>query len=406
MLVYVESQQGRKTMGPAPLKGPPREVQARRRLPRLSRYVLGQLMGPVALITLLMTCVIWLTQFPRLLDLVINKGQSAPTFIYLTSLLLPTLAVIILPIAFFFGALFTLSRLNSDSELVVMASAGYSQSQLSGPVFIAAGIVMVITWLCALWLMPLGQRALAAKELDINADIGAALLNAGEFATPAKGLTVFIRQIGSNGQIGGILVHDNRDTRRPVTYIAQRGVLAQTPAGSRLIMYGGTVEETANGGAQLSVLTFKNYSLDLDQFAGPARLTMRRTQERFLGELLNPSETQGVTRQVRNAWAAEAHNRLSEPLYCLAFAMIALAAISRGRRQRGAQAARVTAACLAAAALRIAGYGLQGPASHQPALFALFYLIPLLGTGLALAVLMGYSPAALWARRTPAEAAA
>src|ERR1700755_3538403 len=94
-------------------------------LPRLSLYVLGQLLGPVALLTLLMTSVIWLTQLPRLLDLVINRGQSAPTFLYLTSLLIPALLAIILPIAFFFGTLFTLSRLNSDSELVVMASAGY-----------------------------------------------------------------------------------------------------------------------------------------------------------------------------------------------------------------------------------------------------------------------------------------
>src|SRR6185437_1522922 len=171
------------------------------KLPQLSWYVLGQIVGPVALLALLMTCVILLTQSLRLLDLVINRGQSAPTFLYLTILLLPTLVAIILPIAFFFGTLFTLSRLNGDSELVVMASAGFSQRQLAMPVFLAAAIVMTITWACALWLMPLGQRALAAKEVDISADIGAALLNAGEFETPAKGLTVFIHQISSNGQI-------------------------------------------------------------------------------------------------------------------------------------------------------------------------------------------------------------
>ena len=364
----------------------------RLRLLQLSRYVLGQLLGPVALLTLLMTCVIWLTQFPRLLDLVINRGQSAPTFLYLTILLLPTLVAIILPIAFFFGTLFTLSRLNGDSELVVMASAGFSLRQLAMPILLAAGIVMTITWACALWLMPLGQRALAAKEVDISADIGAALLNAGEFETPAKGLTVFIHQIGSNGQISGILVHDSRDTARPITYIAQRGVLAQTPGGNRLIMYDGTVEYSVSGGAKLSVLTFNNYSYDLDQFAGPARFTVRRTQERYLGELLDPPEKEGVTPAIRTAWLAEAHSRLSQPLYCLAFAMIALAAILRGRRQRGAMAIRLTGASLAAAGLRMAGYGMTGLASSHPALFALFYLIPLSGAGMALLVLMGFGP--------------
>jgi len=76
----------------------------------------------------------------------------------------------------------------------------------------------------------------------------------------------------------------------------------------------------------------------------------------------------------------------------------------RGRRQRGALAIRLTAASLAAAGLRIAGYGVAGPASSHPVLFALFYLIPLFGTAIALAVLMGYSPAALWHRRAAVPA--
>ena len=369
-----------------------------RKLPQLSWYVLGQILGPVALLTLLMTCVILLTQSLRLLDLVINRGQSAPTFVYLTVLSLPSLLVIILPIAFFFGTLFTLQRLNGDSELVVMASAGFSQRQLAFPVFMAAALVMLMTWACALWLMPAGQRALNAKVLDIRADIGAALLNEGEFNPPAPGLTVFIRQLGSDGQIKGILVHDSRDARRPVTYLAERGLLAQSPQGARLIMMDGTVEQSAQGGQQLSVLKFQRDVFDLDQFAGPARASQRQTNERFLGELLHPQDS-SLTERIRNSYLAEAHNRLSQPLYCLAFAMIALAAILRGRRQRGALAMRLTMASLAAAAVRIAGYGVSGPATSHPALVVLFYVIPLLGGGLALLVLMGYSPSAFLARR-------
>lgn len=367
------------------------------KLPRLSWYILGQILGPVAMLTLLLTCVILLTQSLRLLDLVINRGQSAPTFIYLTVLILPGLLVIILPIAFFFGTLFTLSRLNGDSELVVMASAGYSQRQLATPVFMAAALVMAITWACALWLMPAGQRALNAKVVDIRADIGAALLNEGEFNSPALGLTVFIRQLSSDGQIKGILVHDSRDVKRPITYLAEKGVLAQTPQGARLIMLDGTVEQSAQSGSQLSVLKFQRDVINLDQFAGPMRAGQRQTNERFLSELLNPDPT--LTQKVRNSYLAEAHNRLSQPLYCLAFAMIALAAILKVRRQRSALAKRLTMAALAAAAVRIAGYGVAGPASGHPALIVLFYVIPLLGTGLALAVLMGYSPAAILARR-------
>ena len=39
------------------------------------------------------------------------------------------------------------------------------------------------------------------------------------------GLTIFIRQLSNKGEIKGILVHDNRDRARPVTYIAEKGIL-------------------------------------------------------------------------------------------------------------------------------------------------------------------------------------
>ena len=370
-------------------------------LPHLSRYLLSQLLGPVAL---LMTCVILLTQSFQYLDLVINRGQSPLTFLYLISLILPSLLVIILPIAFFFGTLFTLSRLNGDSELVVMASAGYSQRQLAGPVLIAAVLVMALTWACALWLSPAGQRTLSDKVVDIRADVAGALFNEGEFNTNLHGLTIYIRQLDSGGQIRGILVHDNRDIKRPITYIAQKGVLAQTPAGARLIMFDGTVENSAAGGARLSILTFQTWPINLDQFADATRPSLRKTSERYLGELLNPTEAR-VTPKIRAAYLAEAHDRLSQPLYCLAFAMISLAAILRGRRQRGALALRLTMASLAALGLRIAGYGVVGAASSHPALTMLLYAIPLLGTGIALLVLMGYSPRALLARRSMRDAA-
>jgi lipopolysaccharide export system permease protein len=351
------------------------------------------------MLTLLLTGVIWLTNSLQFLDLVINRGQSALIFLYLILLVLPSLFLIILPVSFFFATLFTLSRLAGDSELVVMQSAGYSLRQIAVPVLAAAGIVMVLTYVCALYLAPLGQRALRDKVLDIRADMAGALLNEGEFSTPSQGLTVFIREMGNQGDIHGILVHDSRDRLHPVTYIAEKGVLAQTPAGTRLIMQGVTVETGAKAGQQLQVLHSESYVINMDQFSGPARISLRKINERYLGELLWPPENEGLSQRLRDQFFAEAHNRLSQPLYCIAFALIALAAVMRGRRQRGNIALRLGMASLAAAGLRIAGYGVMGVAQHAPLLASLFYLLPLIGTAGAIAVLMGYGPTAILARR-------
>jgi len=369
----------------------------------MSFYVLRQIAGPTVLFAFLMTCVIWLTQSLHLLDLVINRGQSALTFFYLTLLLLPSLLVILLPVAFFAGTLYGLSRLNSDSEMVVMWAAGYSRAQLALPVFLMAALVMAFTYLCGLYLMPLGQRLMKDKVVDIRADIGASVLNPGEFNTPAKGLTVFIRELTPDGGVKGVLVHDNRNLKRPITYLAQAGQLAQTPQGARLIMLDGTVEQSGSGGAQLSMLKFQRYVFDLDQFAGPAHSTVRAASERYLPELIWPANAPNLTQRVRNVYMAEAHNRLAAPLYCLTFALIALAAATRGSRVRGAAALRLTFAALAAVGLRIAGYGVQGPSVNHPLLAIFLYLIPLLGAGAALAILMGFDPVEYFrARNNPA----
>src|SRR5262249_48117868 len=139
---------------------------------------------------------------------------------------------------------------------------------------------------------------------------------------------------------------------------------------------------------------------DINQFAGKQRQVERETDERFLSELLWPDLKSDPGNRIRDVFLAEANNRLSAPLYCFTFALIALAAVTRGRRGRAASALRLVIAALAAAALRIAGYGAVGLASRTPALNALLYLAPLLGALLATADIMGLDPSEMLARRT------
>jgi len=346
---------------------------------KLLFYVLRQVLAPFLLFALLLTLVVWMTQSLRLLDLVINRGQSALVFGYLTMLMLPSLLVVIIPIAFFGAALFALNKLNNDSELVVMWASGISRTQMATPVLIAAAIAMALTYLCSLYLMPIGQRVMKDKVFDIRADIGAAILREGAFTTPSDGLTVFIRELSPNGEIKGILVHDNREAARPVTYLAETGVLAQTQEGARLIMLSGNIERSEDAGQRLSVLKFDRYVFDLDQYASTQRSTDRETSERFLGELLDP-QLSGPNQEVRRGvYLAEAHNRLSGPLYCIAFALIALAATAKAHLMRASYALRLSGAAMIGATLRLLGYAAQGTAARKPELVALLYVIPLWG---------------------------
>lgn len=163
-------------------------------------------------------------------------------------------------------------------------------------------------------------------------------------------------------------------------------------------MFDGTIEHSARGGAELSVLKFKSYVFNLDQFAGPRATPLRATSERYLSELLWPENAAKLSSHLRDAWMAEAHNRITAPLYCLAFALIALAAVTRGRRARGVQALRLVSASVAVAALRVAGYGLQGIATNYPTLNVFFYVIPVVGAVVAILVFSDFDLATIRSR--------
>ncbi|MEQ8166013.1 MAG: LptF/LptG family permease, partial [Alphaproteobacteria bacterium] len=97
----------------------------------LNKYVLRQLLVGMVIVTIGLTCVIWLTQSLRFVDMIVNRGLTAGTFVYLTMLLLPNFLSIILPIAVFTVVVFTYSKLISDRELIVMRAAGLSQVALA-----------------------------------------------------------------------------------------------------------------------------------------------------------------------------------------------------------------------------------------------------------------------------------
>ena len=127
----------------------------------------------------------------------------------------------------------------------------------------------------------------------------------------------------------------------PFLYFAETGVLAHTPVGAPLIMLKGNIERSEESGARLSVLKFDRYVFDLDEYAGQPRANERETSERYLSELLEPQLTGDNQDTRRGVYLAEAHNRLSGPLYCLAFALIALAATAAERAAGGSH--KVTA---------------------------------------------------------------
>src|ERR1700751_4708771 len=343
---------------------------------RVDRYILRQCFGVMIFLTAALSAAIWLAQSLRLIDLIVNRGLSIEIFLYLAALILPRFLDIVLPIGVFIAVLFTFNRLAAESELVVMRSAGLSHLALSKPVSILAGIAFLILMSLSAYFLPASNRAFKDLQFEIRNRFVSSLLQEGTFTTIADKLTIYIRGRDERGEVVGLLVNDNRDPHRPVTILAERGLFADTSAGSRIVMVNGNRQQFDPETRKLSLLTFDRYTLDLDSLHDAPVVRFREAQERFLGELFfPPPEADPV---LRLGFIIEAHQRILIPLSALSFSLIPLACLLPGEVNRRGQLKRALLAIVIAFLFELLEIGVHAFASRSVAAIPLMYVTALL----------------------------
>jgi len=109
-----------------------------------------------------------------------------------------------------------------------------------------------------------------------------------------------------------------------------------------------------------------------------------KNRERYLGELLYPEPTSKRYQQAPGRFWAEVHERFSNPLYPIAFALIALAWVGQAQSTRQNRMHYVTAAFVIAVGARVAGLALNNMVSLETVLAPLLYVLPIAAAGLAI----------------------
>lgn len=364
-------------------------------MPRYQRYLLRQLVGPFLLVTLGLTAVVWLSQSLRIIDLIVNKGLSLSAFLLMSMLVLPTFLSAILPIAFFCSLLFVYNKLTIDSELVSLRAAGVSQWSLAKPALVMATIIVVISYAIIMYVMPVSHREFKERQFVLRSDHSALLLEEGTFNTLTEGVTVYIRG-REGGTLNGILVHDAREQERPVTMMAEQGILVQTGEGPRFILINGHRQRIDRDSSRLSLLNFERYTMDLSDFVRQQGARWRGPRERFIDELLDPS-SEGAER-LRGKFLSEAHNRIVSPLFGYALAAIGLAALLSGNVDRRGQWRRILVAIAAGVMLEAVALFLVNATTKNSSLIPLMYLNPVLMIAAAMALMRHRLPRFLGGR--------
>ena len=339
----------------------------------VTRYILRQIAGPFALLTLSFTAVAWLTQSLTFVDLIINRGLSLTRFMIMTAQLTPGFLAVILPMALFIAVLHSYHRLTFDSEIMVMRSAGLSQRSIAAPALLLAVGVSAVGYGLTLFVAPLGFSAFKSTQYLVQSDQASVLLQAGEFNSLGNGITVYARRRGAGGELQGLLVHDARNPESPVTVVAERGVLLAGDGGLRFVLSEGNRQQIEPDRSDVSVVSFDEYALDLEVLAPAKDKRWREPAERTLPSLLFPNMEDPDDRRFRDELLAEAHNRLTRPLYALVLAVMAIGAVLSGEFNRRGEWGRIALVSVAAVGFEASGIGLAALAAREPAATPLVY---------------------------------
>ena len=339
--------------------------------------------------------VVWLSQAVREFDLVTTKGQSLIIFLTVTGLSFPSLIAIIAPVSLFIAVLYTLNRLNGDSELIVMTATGLSPFGILRPFIILSLIVSVLVALLTLWIMPQSFMILRDVVTKIRADVVSNIVREGQFSQLDKGIIFHFRE-KSGPALLGIFIQDRRDPDKTAIYVAERGQTIEAAGQSYLLLENGSVQRENKTNPIPQIVSFQRYAFDLSQFNTEAQSVYAKPRERTTWQLLTPPDTESLTPTQIGRIRAELHDRITAPLYALAFGMIGFAALGVARTTRQGRGLAMAAAVLGVVALRIGSFALSSLMIRFPVLTPLAYVLPI--SALLAAIFIGCGGQSLMAK--------
>ena len=335
----------------------------------IGRYIFRTTLGAFLVICASVTALMWITQALRDIDLMTNQGQSIFVFIGITGLIIPLLVQIIAPIALMIAVAHVLNKLGNDSELIVMNAAGMPPWVLFRPFLAVAIVVSLLVAAISTYVSPWGLRQLRLWANEVREDLVTNIVQPGRFTKLEANLTLHIRERRPNGQLLGIFIDDQRDPKERATILAEQGDIVKNDRGLFLVLENGSVQRHQTGQRDPALVLFDSYGFDLSSISSGTQNVRYSTRERYLWELFDPTWTDKQFADQPAQVRAELHDRITAPLYPLAFVVMTYAYLGAPRTTRQGRTMSLMGAIGVVAALR--GLGFVGMIAGVNAPFAL-----------------------------------
>ena len=285
-----------------------------------------------------------MVQIVAMMKFLVNYGVELTNFLGLTAMMVPFIVSIILPFVTFITILFVYNKMIGDNEIVVMASAGCSPSQIARPALLIAGILVIAHFVLNLWIVPATQAKFYDTQWNLRYGLAHMKLQESSFTEMSRGLVVYVDKV-SGHDLNQVMLSDMRNPKSQITIFARTGKLVATMRGLSIVMTDGSLHGISNGNV---IGTFDTFDMDLS-------ITEKNNDSAFkarrmpTGALVKSLQTNLAPKQYK-AVMSELCNRLFGPTMNFILAAICLTILLRSSLLR-----RRTSFAPAIAVLAMAG---------------------------------------------------
>jgi lipopolysaccharide export system permease protein len=205
-------------------------------LNRIDRYVLKQIMVPLAASLGVGLSMLLAERMVRLLDTTLGKRNSFGAAFELLAYLVPHYLGIAIPAALFLGLLFGFNKLSKSNELDAMMATGVGMHQLVRSGVILAGVFSLLAIAIFGWLQPYTRYAYRATIFEITNVEAFYLAEEGVFMQTGTRTFILDQLNRKTSTFNRVFLFDDRGPKGTETLTARSGVLIPVEGETRPVL--------------------------------------------------------------------------------------------------------------------------------------------------------------------------
>lgn len=299
----------------------------------LSLYIIREISSLFLLGIVIFTLVLLMGRLITLTDLVVSHGVPMADVSRMVLYLVPSFLVFTIPMAFLLAVLLAFGRLSADNEIVVIKASGVSLMQMLPPVIISALVAVLLALGASTIGAPWGNSAFKELTFQVLKRNITATIREKTFWDDIPGVVMYTDQYDEQSHsLKGVVIHDGRNSDRPMTIFARDGVVSSEPGSQALLLslHNGSIHMSGTDGLY-RLVRFGEYAMSVGE-KGKSTGISRNEPDMMLFELQNKINDPGTSAKNRLKVLTELHSRFTFPFASLVFAIVAVPLGLQNRR--------------------------------------------------------------------------